>query len=310
IEQKLLFDPYVSHKLIHVSVNEGDVALAGSVGSLAEKRFARRDAWVTGVNTVDASGLSVEWWLEKKDLKKHKQVYLPDHTIKNAVTRALLFDPRVSAHTVTVSVEQGIVDLGGIVADASGRRAAIHNARNTEGVVGVNNYIKIRPVDPPSNGELISQVKSVLDNDYELFPYDLAVSVINQKAYLYGTVDTHFQRFRAGDVVRNVYGIVTVANHINVRNTFRTKTDEEIAGQIKDNFYWDVFIDEDDISVSVEDGMATLTGEAGSWNEFYAAIDNAFKGGARRVYARMNVHGFPGYYPEYDYTEYYERYWP
>ena len=43
------------------------------------------------------------------------------------------------------------------------------------------------------------------------------------------------------------------------------------------------------MTVSVQDGVATLTGIVDSWSELRAATENAFEGGAVRVENKMLV---------------------
>lgn len=48
-------------------------------------------------------------------------------------------------------------------------------------------------------------------------------------------------------------------------------------------------MDEDNISVSVADGVATLTGEVDTLRARRIATQNAYEGGARRVRNRLKV---------------------
>lgn len=55
----------------------------------------------------------------------------------------------------------------------------------------------------------------------------------------------------------------------------------------------------DDISLHVEDGVATLTSTMSSWRELKAAVENAFEGGAHAVINHLKVKETPTYkYPE------------
>ncbi|MEW6490454.1 MAG: BON domain-containing protein [Thermodesulfobacteriota bacterium] len=60
---------------------------------------------------------------------------------------------------------------------------------------------------------------------------------------------------------------------------------------IEDQLYWSPFVDADAVQVSVEEGVATLTGRVGSLAEASAAVDNAHEGGAVRVKNRLEVVG-------------------
>jgi osmotically-inducible protein OsmY len=53
--------------------------------------------------------------------------------------------------------------------------------------------------------------------------------------------------------------------------------------------WWSPFVDADDVTIRVSDGVATLTGEVDSWSELRAATENAFEGGARWVRNDLEV---------------------
>lgn len=97
IEQALRWNTHVDNYLIAVSVNDGKVAITGTVGSAAEKRIAEFDAWVAGVTAVDTSKLSVEGWARDDKLRRDKYVVKSDDELRDAVNDALLFDPRVAS---------------------------------------------------------------------------------------------------------------------------------------------------------------------------------------------------------------------
>jgi osmotically-inducible protein OsmY len=65
--------------------------------------------------------------------------------------------------------------------------------------------------------------------------------------------------------------------------TYAVKTDREIKNAIKNELWWSPFVDSDEVTVKVEDGVATLMGTVDSWSERRAATNNALEGGAIRV---------------------------
>ena len=64
------------------------------------------------------------------------------------------------------------------------------------------------------------------------------------------------------------------------RPRFPTRSDFRIKTDIEDEFFWSPFVDGDEVTVTVEDGVATLTGTVDSWLEYNAAANNAYEGGA------------------------------
>lgn len=67
------------------------------------------------------------------------------------------------------------------------------------------------------------------------------------------------------------------------------RSDAEIRADIKDQLAWSPFVDAERIIVTVEDGVATLTGSVVSWAAMDAATENAFEGGATWVRNRLEV---------------------
>ena len=79
-------------------------------------------------------------------------------------------------------------------------------------------------------------------------------------------------------------------------NRFTTKTDWEIKEDIDDELFWSPFVDSDDVSVSVDDGVAELTGTVDTWAERETATVNAIEGGAVTVDNDLSVRYGPEYY--------------
>ena len=60
-------------------------------------------------------------------------------------------------------------------------------------------------------------------------------------------------------------------------------TDREIHANVESELFWSPFVDEDAISISVDDGVVTLAGAVASLREKEIARENALEGGAIRV---------------------------
>lgn len=311
IDHKLSADPYVDDGLIDVSVTDGAVTLTGTVGSAAEKSQARVDAWVAGVQSVDATGLEVKWWARDEMQRKSAMQVKSDENIKNSVQDALFYDPRVASFNLDVTVDAGIVTLTGVVDNLKAKKSAAQDARNTTGVWKVNNHIRVRPVDAPTDNQIAENVRESLLWDPFVERYELDVTVRNNKVYLYGTVDTNFEKNQAEDIASRVFGVVDVENNLNVSESWAWKTDREIKQDIESQLFWSPFVDSDKISVSVENGVATLTGAVSDLYEHDVAVENAFEGGARGVISNLDIRSenIPGYstrqfYPDIFYQEF------
>jgi osmotically-inducible protein OsmY len=54
------------------------------------------------------------------------------------------------------------------------------------------------------------------------------------------------------------------------------RADEEIRDSIKNNMFWDSWVDSNKVNVGVDHGVVTLTGTVDSWREKRAAGDDAW----------------------------------
>ena len=66
-----------------------------------------------------------------------------DHAIEKAVNSAIFFDGRIPSGSVDVSARNGTVTLKGTVSQFDIRDRAVSNARNIDGVVRVDNQIRV-----------------------------------------------------------------------------------------------------------------------------------------------------------------------
>lgn len=308
IEQALKWNMYVDGHLINVSVDDGQVALSGTVGSAAEKSEAEYAAWVAGVSEVDVEKLNVERWARDDDLRGDKYATKTPDEIRNAVNDALMLDPRVLSTNVDVEVVGSLVTLRGEVDNLKAKRAAEMDARNTVGVSYVTNRIKVRPESTLTDAAIEKKIDEAFVRDPYVERFEINTVVINGTAHLYGTVDSYFEKSQADDVASRVNGVVDVKNYLDadyngpyfydpyiddgyvgdveVYNYDRrapTKTDAEIKEAIESEVWWSPFVNSDNVAVVVEDGVATLTGIVGSWAEHRAATENAYEGGATLV---------------------------
>jgi osmotically-inducible protein OsmY len=315
IKEQLDWDAMVDGYLIGVSVDDHQVKLTGTVGSAAEKRWAEDDAWkVSGVTGVDTSGLKVDWWAEDVNLRHKKYAERSDAEIASAIEEAALYDPRVSGFHIDADVQGGWVTLRGHVDNLQASRAAAQLARNTVGVIGLTNRLKIQLDNPPPDDVIRSQVEAALAVDPVTDAYDIGVDVDDGWVTLTGAVDSPFERIEAGNEAGKVTGVVAVRNRLAVADTVAevivpyyydpwavypttiriepsesAESDRTIRERIASELFWSPFVDRDDVNIEVDHGKATLTGKVDSWREYYAAADNAYEGGATWVDNELQV---------------------
>lgn len=316
IEQTLRWNTLVDAALITVQVEDSKVSLSGKVGSAAERTQAKLDSWVAGITGVDASDLEVVSWLHDDNLRDSKYVFRSEKEIGGAIRDALAQDPRVLSFHVDVDVDGRDVTLRGEVDNLKAKRAAASIARHTAGVLAVDDRLRVRPTTVFEDAKIGNDVEEAILRDPFIDRYEIRVVVIDGVVHLYGEVDTEFEKGQADDIASRVNGVLAVENHLNVDDSaasypyspywdtsdyydydwfqhkpaFTTMTDAEIKEQIESELWWSPFVDSEEITVKVQNGVATLSGRVSSLVERDAAVDNARQGGARWVQNEIELH--------------------
>ena len=265
------------------------VKLDGYVGSAGEKGTAVLLCWVAGVRDVDDSQLEIR---VRPDAGPHRNaIFAPlnDIQIKRAVTDALLYDPRVRSMEIEVLSRLGAVSLFGNVSTLTAKKSAEEDAVNTLGVRRVFNYLKVRQSAQPDDPTVSARAADALRRDALLADFELHASSRFGKVYLDGTVNTNFEKERAEAVIGNIPGALAAVNEIKVNSVWKMKPDGEIKEDVQRRLHWSPLLDAETISVSVADGVVTLSGAVDTYHERAAAEKHALQGGARRVVDELSV---------------------
>jgi osmotically-inducible protein OsmY len=67
------------------------------------------------------------------------------------------------------------------------------------------------------------------------------------------------------------------------------KSDSQIKTDIKSELFWNPFVNQQDVRVQVDEGVATLKGKVDTWGEWNTALEEAYEGGATWVYNKLTV---------------------
>ncbi len=286
---------------IKAEVRNGRVQLSGEVASAAARSQAIRNADVPGVVSISADELEVEPDQQRARTssdRRRRVVRRSDEETAEGIEQALGYDPALGNDQVDVEVEDGVAYLTGTVDSLSAKRAASRQARDIHGVYRVRNTLRVRPEVDQEDRQIAERVANALGSDSYLDSDDLEVAVRNGRVTLTGDTDSQFERSRATDIASRVQGVVAVSNRIDVDDDWfdfgdederEYTSDAEIREDIVDQLFWSPFVDHDQINVTVEDGVATLSGLVSTTSERNAAIENAKDGGARRVRDRIKV---------------------
>lgn len=301
-------DLFVYNKMVKVKVKKGVVMLSGTVGSYAEKIFARLDAYVPGAVAVIDEDLKVELWAKDPLRREAKLVIQPDNKIVGDLNRLFARDPRTAPFDIRPTMDSGVVMLEGTVRTLQAKHQAEETALNLVGVYRVDNRIKVRPSSYPGDRELERYIRENLQRDPIVERHTFKINVRNGKAYIYGSVDNGFEKRHISSIIEKIPGIITVANYAAVRDSDKPwlpVNDAVIRARILEEYQYHWMIDPGDLTVKVKDGVATISGGIESNMELRAIVENAFDAGAKMVVTRLLFRGMKKY-GAYDYRGRYQ----
>lgn len=190
---------------------------------------------------------------------------LSPESIERAVHRALLIDEGVPAHLIDVALENGVVSLSGIVPHLAAKERATRVTETIKGVQSVLNHIKVSPSDR-SDSEIQHAVIEALQEDPATDSLEIHVTVRDGTALLAGRVPSLAAKELAREITAEVWGVEETANRLTV-NPQSQRNDRDIQDEISSQMENNVWINENPIQITVQQGVVTLKGVVGSLAE-------------------------------------------
>ena len=238
---------------IDIFVSGGAVRLEGTLPS-----------WNDVVAVVDAASYTLGVTEVENNLEISGDTEMAERSdarIRQDVRDQLVWDDRVDASTILVEVEDGFVTLSGTVRMVPERRAALSDARAVAGVHDMFNQLDVAVAGEPEETGTTTEnaLKNALDWTDAVDSSDVGVLYRNGTALLEGSVPSLWEKERVASLVGDIRGVDEVDNRLNVVPTEDVE-DEAIAGRITDALTARLFLDAEDITVVVENGVVELTG--------------------------------------------------
>lgn len=179
----------------------------------------------------------------------------------NRIMEKLKFEPYLDETHITLSIkEDGIVILGGKVKSYTEKHLAEEAVEKVEEVKGIANEIRVE-LDLAYKRDDADIARAALNSlRWTLFiPHEtLKVAVEDGHITLSGEVNTHYQKMRAENAVRDLYGVTHVSNNILLKPT---ATPNDVKNKIINEFERNARIEAERIKISVEGSTVTLEGE-------------------------------------------------
>src|ERR1700674_5828540 len=200
-----------------------------------------------------------------------------DATTTSKVRTALLLSKRVSPFDIKVETIQGEVTLAGQVPSDEVKALAGAIAQDTAGVKQVHNNLGINPTaerNPETErlGERVAdlELKTVIDDTLsksaELRDKHIDVQGKNRIVTLGGALETSAQKYSAEQIAWQASGAQGVMNNISVTSapTAPETADEKLARRVEFELYSTRAVSLKNMQINVNNGTATLNGDARS----------------------------------------------
>jgi osmotically-inducible protein OsmY len=205
VSDELSWNPKVDSAAVAVSADHGKITLRGTVGSLREKREAKKAAQrVAGVVSVDNH-------LQVRLLNDQKRA---DADLRGDVLKALSLDGMVPS-TVDATVEDGLVTLTGTADWQYQRDEAEYVASNIAGTLDVVSEIELKH-PAPGAGDVKQSIERAFKRNAALDADELRVSSRNGTVTIDGTVSSWAEHDEAIDAAWAAPGVTSVRDEMTV----------------------------------------------------------------------------------------------
>jgi osmotically-inducible protein OsmY len=245
--------------LIDVQTKDGIVTLSGPVENLlARERATDIVATIKGVRSV-INLIDVLW------------IVRTDDQIRADVELALMDDPATDLFEIDVGVRNGTVILTGKVDSWQEKQLCILTGKGVIGVKEVKSDIKVSQKFKRPDDEIKTEIERRMVYDVWIDGALIDVKVHRGGVILSGAVGSLAEKTRA---FRNAWvaGVISVEDKdlridwfmrdkMRGSTEYKSKSDAEIKQAIKEAFLYDPRISRYKLTISVENGIVTLSGQ-------------------------------------------------
>ncbi len=197
-----------------------------------------------------------------------------DIQLKQDIENELLWDPKVNAAQIGVSVDKGAVSLSGAVDNYAEKWAAEDATKRVSGVrtVAQDLTVKVLGYHQHTDSEIAEAALSALKWDVWV-PESVTAKVEKNRITLEGQVQWNFQRESAERAVRYLTGVTGVSNAITIKSSASAS---EVKEKVQAALQRQATADGKSIEVGTTGGTVTLSGKASSWHAICDARDAAW----------------------------------
>jgi len=212
--------PYLRANDLKVSVDNGTATLTGKVGEDVDKDLAKQIALgVDGIKKVDNQiAVTSDYEAPKVSTDRTFGEFIDDASITTAVKSKLVWSKNAEGMSADVDSLKGKVTLRGTADSAAHKEAAGRLARNTKGVLSVDNRIEVvtpkttqrTPGQSMSDTWITAKVKSSLAYSSNVNGSAISVTTTKGVVDLSGKVHSGAERALAVELAENIRGVTAV----------------------------------------------------------------------------------------------------
>jgi len=212
-----------------------------------------------------------------------------DPALKQRVLDELAWQPGVDEAHVGVTVRGGVVTLTGHIGSYAQKCVAERAAGRVTGVRAIAEELEIRYLSGLDRGDetMAKRASDIISWDLSVPKDRVRIKIKNGWVTLAGDVDWCFQKQAAEADVEGLHGVMGVSNVIEI------KPKVELCGvekQIRAAFRRNAEFDAENIVVTADGRMVTLTGQVSSYHERTLAAETAWSApGITQVHDLLTV---------------------
>jgi osmotically-inducible protein OsmY len=179
--------------------------------------------------------------------------------LRKEVIEAIKWEPLLSANEIDVSVEDGIVTLGGTVDNFTQKKEAEQAVKNIAGVKAVVDDVKVGLYFSAikSDTDIAASVIKALRENWAVPDHKIKVTVENGWVTLEGILHWNFQRKAADNAIRYLPGVRGVIDKIKIEAAIKNELGKEIVEKALRRSW---ILDVDNIKVRVDGKTIFLSG--------------------------------------------------
>lgn len=218
----------------------------------------------------------------------HPDATVLDREIEQAIRQAMVYDKRLAAQPIDVSVHQGTVLLKGVVQSYRRAAAAHEVAASLAGVREVVNELVVEPPNGIEDSDVADHVRAALAAHADVVKEAIIVAASGGVVTLQGSVRDTWQSAIAEDVARSACGVRKVCNLL-VANLMDQVDDAEASLDVQAAIRRACGLLKADIKVAVGGQTAVLSGTVATFRRKEVAEQIARRFGLLHVRNEIRV---------------------